>query len=342
MSQNVITALVVRNAISNQYGSVAQPQPSTAVVTSRIAVGSSACISRKKSVITASPLKRRTARKRSNSRITKSLRFSPRSRWVYASLLLLSKIWFAATSCIFTSQVDLELARTTMRLNLYRVAHGCEFLETVYEAESWPTKVSAIDGAVFDRYLKWRVEKRATKYTGATIRRDVIRDELLSIRKMFLYAKKEKLCAEKSVPHWDFVIEKEAPARRRMTQRNYTDVTNTIRSWVREAKNEKDLYHRRMLHSIFLLISNSGMRSGEVFGLRNRDVDVRASKAECVLTIRPETSKVRKGRRITCPKPWWDVSRTQRESITLSGGLTNTNVIRIRMISCFPDSIKVQ
>ncbi len=197
------------------------------------------------------------------------------------------------------SQMDSgELARTTMRLNLYRVAHGCEFLATVYEA-GMATKVSAIDGAVFDRYLKWRVEKRATKHTGATIRRDVIRDELLSIRKMFLYAKKEKLCTEKSVPHWDFVIEKEAPARRRMTQRNYTDVTNAIRSWVKEAKNEKDLYHRRVLQSIFLLISNSGMRSGEVFGLRNRDVDVRATTAECVLTIRPETSKVRKGRRIT-------------------------------------------
>ena len=116
---------------------------------------------------------------------------------------------------------------------------------------------------------------------------------------MFLYAKKEKLCTERSLPHWDFVIEKEAPARRRMTQRNYTDVTNAIRSWVKEAKNEKDLYHRRVLQSICLLISNSGMRSGEVFGLRNRDVDVRATTAECVLTIRPETSKVRKGRRIT-------------------------------------------
>lgn len=191
-----------------------------------------------------------------------------------------------------------ELAKTTMRLNLYRVAHGCEFLASVYEA-GMATKVSAIDGAVFERYLKWRVEKRASKQEGATIRRDVIRDELLSIRKMFLYAKKEKLCTEKTVPHWDFVIEKEAPARRRMTQRNYTDVTNTIRNWVKDAKNEKDTYHRRVLQSIFLLISNSGMRSGEVFGLRNRDVDVRATKAECVLTIRPETSKVRKGRKIT-------------------------------------------
>ena len=137
------------------------------------------------------------------------------------------------------SQMDSgELARTTMRLNLYRVAHGCEFLATVYEA-GMATKVSAIDGAVFDRYLKWRVEKRATKHTGATIRRDVIRDELLSIRKMFLYAKKEKLCTEKSVPHWDFVIEKEAPARRRMTQRNYTDVTNAIRSWVKKRRTKR-------------------------------------------------------------------------------------------------------
>jgi hypothetical protein len=118
-----------------------------------------------------------------------------------------------------------------MRLNLYRVAHGCEFLATVYDA-GMATKVSAIDGAVFDRYLVWRVEKRATKHSGATIRRDVIRDELLSIRKMFLYAKKEKLCTEKTIPHWDFAIEKEAPARRRMTQRNYTDVTNAIRSWM--------------------------------------------------------------------------------------------------------------
>jgi integrase len=36
-----------------------------------------------------------------------------------------------------------------------------------------------------------------------------------------------------------------------------------------------------------------------VFGLRNCDVDARATTAECVLTIRPETSKFRKGRRIT-------------------------------------------
>ena len=44
---------------------------------------------------------------------------------------------------------------------------------------------------------KWRVEKRASKHPGATIRRDVIRDELLSIRKMFIYAKKRSFAPRK-------------------------------------------------------------------------------------------------------------------------------------------------
>jgi integrase len=191
-----------------------------------------------------------------------------------------------------------ELAINTMRLNHYRIAHGCKFLESVYEA-GMATKVSAIAGPIFQGYLQWRIDARAAKSKGATIRRDVVRDELLSIRKMFLYAKKEQLCSEKTVPEWDFVIEKQAPSRRRMTQRNYTDVVNLMRAWVLGAKNEKEAYQRRMLQHIFLLISNSGMRSGEVFGLKNRDVEVRHKATECVLTIRPETSKVRKGRRIT-------------------------------------------
>jgi integrase len=190
------------------------------------------------------------------------------------------------------------LAKNTMRLNNYRIAHGCKFLESVYEA-GMATKVSAIAGSAFQGYLQWRIDARAAKSKGATIRRDVVRDELLSIRKMFLFAKKERLCTEKSVPEWDFVIEKQAPSRRRMTQRNYTAVVNVMRVWVSRAKNEKEAYQRRMLQHIFLLISNSGMRSGEVFGLRNRDVEVRTKANECVLTIRPETSKVRKGRRIT-------------------------------------------
>lgn len=191
-----------------------------------------------------------------------------------------------------------QLAHNTVRLNHYRIANGCKFLATVYDA-GMQTKVSAIEGSSFNGYLQWRATEKSKVDKSATIRRDVVRDELLSIRKMFLYAKKERLCSERTVPEWDFAIEKQGPTRRRMTQRNYTDVLNVMRSWVANAKTERDKYNRILLRHIFLLIANSGMRSGEVFGLKNKDVEVREKLQECIVTIRPETSKIRKGRRIT-------------------------------------------
>jgi len=191
-----------------------------------------------------------------------------------------------------------QIAPTTKKLNEYRLNHGCLFITDNFDS-GMQTKLSGIDGNVFKGYLPWRVAKRAAKEKGATIRKDVVRDELLSIRKMFLYAKQQRFCTDKNVPYWDFVIEKEGPRRRRMTRENYTDVVNCIRAWVADAKTEKDIYNRRLLQHIFLLISNSGMRSGEVFGLKNRDVELRESCGECVVEIRAETSKVRRTRRIT-------------------------------------------
>jgi integrase len=117
---------------------------------------------------------------------------------------------------------------------------------------------------------------------------------------MFLFAKKERWCTEKNIPNWDFPVEKEAPARERMTNlRNYTDVINTLRSWVAQAKTDKEKYNRRMLKHFILLISNTGMRSGEAFALTNRDIEIHRNKQECVITIRPETSKVRRGRKLS-------------------------------------------
>jgi integrase len=189
------------------------------------------------------------------------------------------------------------IARKTMLLNQYRIAHGCEFLASVYEA-GMATKISAIDGASFEGYLKWRADRRAAKNKGATIRRDVVRDELIAIRKMFLYAKKEKLCTEKSIPQWSFVVEKESPRRRRMEHKDYKAVVVCIRHWVHEAKDKREGYNRRLLQSVFMVIAQTGMRTGEAFGLRNSDVVARPLKNEAIVSIRPETSKVRKGRRI--------------------------------------------
>ncbi len=130
---------------------------------------------------------------------------------------------------------DGRLALNTQRAHHYRIENGIKFLkEKLEKANVLETRISAIDGAIFGEYLAWRLA--GAEAAKRTLRRDVVRDELLTIRKMFLFAKKERWCTEKNIPNWDFTVEKEAPARERMTQRNYTDVINTLRRWVAQAK----------------------------------------------------------------------------------------------------------
>jgi integrase len=190
------------------------------------------------------------------------------------------------------------LSPRTLTSQRYRVNLGCEFLK-VKLAAGMDAKVSGIDGEVFGQYLDWRMAKAAEDRPNGKIRRDVVRDELLVIRKMFLFARKEKLCSEKAIPNWDIVVEREGPRRARITQQNYKHFISTVRAWASQAKNEKETYNRQLLQHFVLVVANSGMRSGELFGLRNEDVERRVSAKECLIHIRAETSKVRRGRQIT-------------------------------------------
>ena len=80
------------------------------------------------------------------------------------------------------SLVDSEqLSPKTLAVQSYRIRLGCAFLKTVYSV-GMDTKISAIDGAKFTGYLQWRQQQVAAKREQGTIRRDVVRDELLVIR----------------------------------------------------------------------------------------------------------------------------------------------------------------
>jgi len=206
-----------------------------------------------------------------------------------------------------------QIAKKTVTLQSYRINLGIEFLTTLYPAGK-STKITVIDGAVFNGYLAWRREKRASKGSGLTIRLDVVRDELLSIRKVFHFAHEKKLCSEHSVPTWNFKVEKEGPKRRRVTKDDYSAFINCIKSWRAKAESTKELYHRQMLFHFVLLVSNTGLRTGELLGLKNRDVEIREQAKECVLTVRPETSKVRRGRLITVNQSFGGNS-TRKEGI---------------------------
>jgi integrase len=187
-----------------------------------------------------------------------------------------------------------ELAERTVAAQGYRIKLAHQFLRDKLQARD-STKLTAIDGNVFLQYLEWRLAR--AKANDRTVRRDVIRDELLVIRKMFTWAKDQGLCHEKNLPNWDFAVEKQGPKRQRITIANFRDFFNTVSAWVKEPNNKVASYHRIMLMHLCVLVSTSGMRSGEVFGLKNRDVEMRGE--ECVITVRPETSKVRRGRQIT-------------------------------------------
>lgn len=193
---------------------------------------------------------------------------------------------------------DGRLSGKTVTLQSYRISLGMEFLATEYPA-GMATKITAIDGEIFKKYLAWRTDRRAKKGPDKTIRLDVVRDELLSIRKVFLFAREQKLCSDRSIPIWSFAVERDGAKRKRITKDDYTNFIRCIKKWRSKAKTSKERYHRDMLFHFVLVVSNTGLRTGELMGLKNKDVHVRKQANECLITVRSETSKVRKGRAIT-------------------------------------------
>lgn len=115
---------------------------------------------------------------------------------------------------------------------------------------------------------------------------------------MFQFGVKNKLCPEAAIPVWEFTVEKIGSKRERMTSKDYTKVTALMREFIAESNDERDKYHRYMAHHIFLLMGNSGMRTGEVLGLKNKDIELHRKNLECVVTVKATISKVHKERSI--------------------------------------------
>jgi hypothetical protein len=187
-----------------------------------------------------------------------------------------------------------QLSKNTWGNHKSRISNGFKFLATKYK-QGIETKVTEVDGKVFHDYLSWRNETKKRD----TLRRDVIRDELLIIRKMFLWAKKEKLCSDKNIPNWDFIIEKQGPKRQRINIDNFRDFIEILGVWTNEVEGVDQRYNRAMLLHICVFISLSGLRSGEAFGLLNRDLEPRGT--DCLIKIRAATSKVRRDRQVLVP-----------------------------------------
>jgi integrase len=194
-----------------------------------------------------------------------------------------------------------QISPKTWSVQKGRVLRGIEFLGTKYPS-GVETKITSIDGAVFQDYLTWRID--TLKEKGKTIRLDVVRDELLVIRKMFLWAKAQRppLLTERNIPNWYFEVEREDAKRERITERDFKTFFNTMVAWAREDDEARERYHRSAVAHLATLVSLSALRSGEAFGLTNRDIEV-INDNEFVLNVRAETSKVKRGRQVHVEGP---------------------------------------
>src|SRR5262249_5644150 len=134
-----------------------------------------------------------------------------------------------------------QLRPRTVDIQATRAARAIEFLKTIYPAGA-NTKLTTIDGDVFHGYLDWRL--KYAKEKERTIRLDVVRDELLVIRKMFKWAKEKpnRWCSERSLPNWDFEVEQEGPKRERITPEQFKTFSNTLFAWSKEGRDHHDIY----------------------------------------------------------------------------------------------------
>jgi hypothetical protein len=195
-----------------------------------------------------------------------------------------------------------QLRKRTEQMQRYRVQLGLKFLKVKYP-EGLRTKLSDVDGAVFKDYLQWRQAGLAGK--KRTIRRSVVRDELLVIRKMFKYCDREKLCTKLQIPVWEFLPEKEPPKRRRITHKEVDKFWMIIGEWAVEAQPDSaEDYHRRLVYHASELVKQSGLRSGEVFGLLNKDAKP-LNDRELEIVVRADTSKVGRERLVIADCPFF-------------------------------------
>lgn len=188
-----------------------------------------------------------------------------------------------------------KIAKTTLANHMSRINRGVEFLKTKH-SRGLEVKLSEIDGTSFNDYPAWRLANN--KEAGLSLRKDVIRDELLIIRKMFRIGREAAMCSDKTIPKWpDLVVEKKGPTRQRITAKQFHHLFRLTIPWIKEAHDEQSLYHRIATMQVIILAASSGMRSGEIFGLKNKDLVIRPN--ECVINIRGETSKVKQDRSTT-------------------------------------------
>jgi integrase len=128
-------------------------------------------------------------------------------------------------------------------------------------------RLKDVKGTDFMDYLAWRLQ------TNPKLRRDTVNMELGSIKRMFVWARSRKLCGESAIPIWQFKLETKKASRARIEKDEADRVLALAKEWTQQpSRTEREAYNRTQLYFILAVMNACGARTGELLGLRNRNV----------------------------------------------------------------------
>ena len=164
-------------------------------------------------------------------------------------------------------------------------AHLKHYLRFVHTT----TSIANIDPKFFNDYLGHR------KKIKKDVRLTTINNELTTIKKMYEFAREEKYVSpDYFIKYEKFKIDKKAESRDAFEIPEYEILISYSKHFYKYAKNEEDEYYCKLMHLFILLMSNLGMRFGELHNLQYEDI--KFIKNIVQITIRKEKTKVRRER----------------------------------------------
>jgi site-specific recombinase XerD len=197
---------------------------------------------------------------------------------------------------VLQAQLEREEMRPTTHKNAARrINLARDFLAEQFKKPKagLQTKLSTVEGAIFEGYLDWR------RSSNPKIRRDVVQQELLVIKKMFTWAVKKKLAGEKTIPTWNFRIEKEKAKREDMAEQDSYSLLVHADNWRNEETTPIQAYNRDLMFHVLAVLNCSGMRTGEVLQLPKSAVGKLYDELLCDVKVKGTNSKSQKTRTIT-------------------------------------------
>lgn len=180
-------------------------------------------------------------------------------------------------------------SKFTVKKVVQRIERAIEFLKDDDKAVT--ASIDSLPGAFWQGYIDWRLKPMPD------IRRDGINDELVTIRAWFEWCQSQGWCSASNIPQWELELEKQQAMRDKIPANDFKRAKQLILEWVWAAEEGSFTRQKReVVFTAFATIAGGAFRTGEILQVQRKDLQV--SDSEIIVTVRHNTSKVRKTRQV--------------------------------------------